>query len=125
MTAFDINAARKRLAALTGRGNEQLGSFDAAALGIGRYVPGSSPWERHNNGDELLLVVDGEVDLEVLDGDRADTTTLREGTLFVVPKGRWHQLTARRPVNILYASPSDDGVERTRERPVHTADPTF
>jgi len=118
MTAFDINASRKRLAALSGRGNEQLGAFDAAALGIGRYVPGSSPWERHNNGDELLLVVDGDVDIEVLDGDRSATTTLHEGTLFVVPKGRWHRLTARRPVNILYASPSEDGVERTRERPV-------
>jgi quercetin dioxygenase-like cupin family protein len=30
---------------------------------MGRYVAGSSPWERHNNGDELLLVTDGEVQM--------------------------------------------------------------
>ena len=117
MTSFDTNAIRHRLAALAGRGNESLGRFDAATLGIGRYVPGSSPWERHRNGDELLLVVDGEVDVEVLDGDRSETTRLSEGALFVVPRGRWHQLTAHQPVNILYASPSEDGAERTRERP--------
>ena len=117
MTVFDTNAIRARLAALSGRGNESLGRFDATTLGVGRYVPGSSPWERHRNGDELLLVLDGEVDIEVLDGGRAQTTPLQRGALFVVPKDRWHQLTARAPVLILYASPSEDGVERTRERP--------
>jgi len=117
MTAFDTNAIRARLSAASGRGNESLGRFDATTLGVGRYVPGSSPWERHRNGDELLLVLDGDVDIEVIEGDGSRTTRLEQGALFVVPKDRWHQLTARAPVLILYASPSEDGVDRTRERP--------
>jgi hypothetical protein len=35
----------------------------------------------------------------------------------VVPRGKWHQLTAHAPVNILFSSPSEDGAERVRERP--------
>jgi mannose-6-phosphate isomerase-like protein (cupin superfamily) len=118
MKTHDVGHLRDRLGKLERRANEQLGSFDADTVGIGRYVPGSSPWERHNNGDELLLVTDGEVQIEVLehDGD-SRVELLREGNLFVVPKGLWHRLTASSHVNILYVSPSEDGVERKREHP--------
>lgn len=82
MKTHDITSIRKAFAELSTRANESLGSFDQSSIGIGRYVAGSSPWERHNNGDELLLVTDGAVQIEVL----------KEGSLFVVPKGKWHQL---------------------------------
>lgn len=118
MKTHDLGRSRDQLGKLAKRANEILGSFNADTVGIGRYVPGSSPWERHNNGDELLLVTDGEVRIEILQqdgGSRAEL--LREGNLFVVPKGLWHQLTASAHVNILYISPAEDGVERTREHP--------
>jgi mannose-6-phosphate isomerase-like protein (cupin superfamily) len=114
----DVGRLRDQLNKLAKRANEQLGSFDAATIGIGRYVPGSSPWERHRNGDELLLVTDGEVQIEILDDDgTSHVEQLKEGTLFVVPRGLWHQLTASANVNILYISPSEDGAERMKERP--------
>ena len=118
MKTYDVGRLRDQLGTLTKRANEQLGSFDADTVGIGRYVPGSSPWERHNNGDELLLVTDGEVQIEVLQRDGGSRVErLGEGHLFVVPRGLWHQLTASAHVNILYISPAEDGVERTREHP--------
>ncbi len=117
MEVHDVNAIRDRFRGLDSRANESLGSLDNASIGIGRYVAGSSPWERHNNGDELLLVLDGAVHIEVLDGDSSLRTTLSEGSLFTVPRGRWHQLVAEAPVHILYVSPSEDGVERTRSHP--------
>lgn len=117
MKIHDVDQMRARFRDLDQRANESLGTFNSTSLGLGRYVPGSSPWERHNNGDELLYVVDGEVEIEVLEGDGSFRKTLRQGTLFVVPRGRWHQLTAHAPVNIMYSSPSGDGAERTRERP--------
>ncbi len=117
MEAHDVNAIRDRFRSLDSRANESLGSLDNANIGIGRYVPGSSPWERHNNGDELLLVLDGAVHIEVLDDDSSLRTTLSEGSLFTVPRGRWHQLVAEAPVHILYVSPSEGGVERTRSHP--------
>ncbi|MFM8355103.1 MAG: cupin domain-containing protein [Gammaproteobacteria bacterium] len=119
MRSRDIASIREQLRALTQRANEQLGSFDAGSVGLGRYVPGSSPWERHSNGDELLLVTDGEVQIEVLASDgRSHVELLTEGALFVVPKGLWHQLTASVHVNILYISPSEGGAERTRVHPL-------
>ncbi len=117
METRDINAIRKNFHRLDSRANESLGSFDGVNVGIGRYVPGASPWERHSNGDELLFVLDGAVRIEVLDHDSSFRATLSEGTLFTVPRGLWHQLVAEVPVHILYLSPSEEGVERTREHP--------
>ena len=120
MMKYDVTSIREVFAVLSQRANESLGSFDESSIGIGRYVAGSSPWERHKNGDELLLVTDGEVQIEVIEpsGD-SWTEQLKQGSLFVVPKGKWHQLTATDNVNILYISPSEDGAERKREHPVH------
>ena len=117
MEACDITAIQERFRRLDSRANESLGSFDDAQIGVGRYVAGESPWERHNNGDELLLVLDGAVRIEVLDEDSSFRATLCDGTLFTVPRGHWHQLVAEAPVHILYLSPSEDGVERTRKDP--------
>jgi len=119
MNKHDVTSIRKAFDALSQRANESLGSFDASSIGIGRYVPGSSPWEKHNNGDELLFVTDGEAQIEVLEasGD-SSKEQLKEGSLFVVPRGKWHQLTAADNVNILYVSPDEDGVERQREHPL-------
>ena len=116
----DVTRIRETFGELSSRANESLGSFDRSSVGIGRYIAGSSPWEKHNNGDELLLVMDGEVRIEVLE-DSGDpwAEQLKAGSLFIVPKGRWHQLTATDYANILYVSPGEDGVERTREHPLH------
>ncbi|MDD9968218.1 MAG: cupin domain-containing protein [Myxococcales bacterium] len=119
MKVYDVSTIRKRFDALSERTNEALGMYDDSTVGIGRYVPGTSPWERHSNGDELLLVTDGEVEIEVLDDDGASQRfTVVDGGLFVVPRGKWHQLTATDNVTILFASPSEDGAERTRQHPL-------
>ena len=117
METRDITAIRDQFRSLDARANEPLGSFDDSSIGIGRYVPGASPWERHNNGDELLIILDGKVRIEVLDENSSFCATLSEGSLFTVPRGRWHQLVAEAPVHILYVSPGEDGVERTRSHP--------
>jgi len=118
MNSYDVKSIRARFSRLSERANETLGSFNDSSLGIGRYIKGSSPWERHTNGDELLFVTDGEIDVEILDDDGISSQiTIGEGGLFVVPQGKWHQLTAKDNVNILFASPSEDGAERTREHP--------
>ncbi len=118
MKTHDLKEVRMRFVELSKRANEPLGTYNDNTLALGRYVPGKSPWERHTNGDELLLVTDGYVDIELLEADGSSTQLrIDEGALFVVPKGKWHQLTATDHVNILYASPSEDGAERTRDRP--------
>ena len=123
MTAKDVAAIRQGFAALSQRSNESLGTFNESSIGIGRYVPGASPWERHNNGDELLYVTDGGVQIEVLEGSGESLVeNLLEGSLFVIPRGKWHQLTATDNVTILYISPGENGVERQSEHPLNDED---
>jgi mannose-6-phosphate isomerase-like protein (cupin superfamily) len=118
MQVHDVKAMRERFSGLSERANESLGSYDSSMLGIGRYIPGTSPWEKHTNGDELLYVTDGQVSIEVLEDDGTSATfEIGDGQLFVVPTGKWHQLTATDNVNIMFASPSGDGAERTRQHP--------
>ena len=118
MRVYDVKSIRERFETLTERANEALGSFDTSMLGIGRYIPGTSPWEKHTNGDEMLYVADGCVSVEILEDDgSSESFEIGDGQLIVVPSGKWHQLTATNNVNILFASPPEDGAERTREHP--------
>jgi mannose-6-phosphate isomerase-like protein (cupin superfamily) len=109
-------AELQTLADSRGRANKALGAFNEYSLGMGRYT-GTSPWERHLNGDELLYVLDGDVTITVLTDGAPLEESLRAGSLFVVPRGLWHQLDAHPAVCILYASPGAEGAERTRDDP--------
>ena len=121
MQVYDVKSIRERFGTLTERANEALGSYDGSMLGIGRYIPGTSPWEKHTNGDELLYVVDGYVSVEILEDDgSSESFEIGDGELIVIPSGKWHQLTATDGVNIMFASPPEDGAERTREHPFGT-----
>ena len=100
------------------RANEALGSYKGSMLGIGRYIAGISPWEKNTNEDELLYVADGSVSLEILaDDGSSEIFEIGDGRLIVIPSGNWRQLTATYNVNIMFASPLEDGAERTREHP--------
>ncbi len=50
-------------------------------------VQGDFVWHRHNETDEVFIVVLGEVTIEFRDGH----VKLSEGELFVIPKGKEHK----------------------------------
>ena len=87
-----------------------LGSFDAGDISMGHFT-GTSPWERHMEGDELFYVLEGEVAVTLLhDGDDGrDEVVIPTGSIFVIPRGRWHRSLARRPVKILTLRATDHG----------------
>lgn len=67
-------------------------------------VEGEFIWHRHDDSDELFLVLDGTLDMELRDG----TVTLEAGELFVVPRGTEHRPCARRgEVKLLLVDPRD------------------
>jgi len=49
-------------------------------------VKGEFVWHTHDDTDELFMVVDGELTIQLRDGN----VTLRPGQLFVVPRGVEH-----------------------------------
>src|SRR5580704_12899481 len=77
-------------------------------LGVMSYT-GQTPWERHPDGDELLLALDGEVEVTALTDDGPVTRKLRAGEAFVCPQGLWHRQFAEKSVSILYGTPTEHG----------------
>ena len=60
-------------------------------------IEGAFVWHRHDESDELFLVVDGAMSIEFRDG-RVD---LARGELFVVPKGVEHKPFAAKECHVL------------------------
>ena len=75
-------------------------------LGVMSYT-GRTPWERHPDGDELLLALDGELEVTTLTDDGPVTRKLRAGDAFVCPQGLWHRQFAEKSVSMLYGTPID------------------
>ena len=73
-----------------------LSNFDDGAVGVfWSEAGGPSPWEMHQDCDELLHVIAGEIEVEVLpdDGGESCVVTVSEGDVLVVPRGCWHRQT--------------------------------
>jgi len=53
---------------------------------------GKDHWERHLTGDELIHVLDGSANLEIVcDDGPPKAFPLRAGTIAVIPQGAWHR----------------------------------
>jgi quercetin dioxygenase-like cupin family protein len=91
----------------------RLTAFNQCTIGVAREWP--PHWERHPNGDELLHVLEGEVEVTLVQkSGRRQRTTVRAGSFFVVPRGLWHRPIQRKPVVMLYVTPGE-GTEATFE----------
>jgi mannose-6-phosphate isomerase-like protein (cupin superfamily) len=60
-------------------------------------VQGSLAWHRHENEDELFLVLKGHLRIEMESG----SVELDEGELYVVPKGVRHNPVAERECHVM------------------------
>ena len=87
-----------------------LGALGGLRLGVARFR-GQPPWEKHPD-DELIYVLDGAVDVTLLEDSGPSTVTLEAGALFVVPAGTWHRSSAPESVTSLVAT-SAEGNERS------------
>ena len=79
-------------------------------------LQGPFVWHKHDDTDDLFLVLDGELDIELRDR----TVTLGPGDLFVVPKGVEHRPCAHKgEVKLLLMEPS--GTPNTGDEATATA----
>jgi mannose-6-phosphate isomerase-like protein (cupin superfamily) len=65
-------------------------------------IQGEFVWHSHPETDELFLIVQGELTIQLRDGE----VTLREGELFVVPRGVEHRPIAAEECHILLVEPA-------------------
>lgn len=87
---------------------EKLADFDGGQLGVfWSESGGPSPWEMHPDCDELLQVLEGEVEVEVLpaEGGPSEKTRVPAGSVIVVPRGCWHRQNLLARTRELYLTP--------------------
>jgi len=75
-------------------------------VGVMRYA-GQTPWERHPDGDELLHVLEGAVEVSVLTDDGPTHVRMDAGSVFVCPRGLWHRQLPQPSVTMLFGTPSE------------------
>lgn len=97
----DVRAA---LAGLPDMQFKSLGDFNLGGVGVLRCGAGASPWELHPDGDELLHVIEGAVDIEILGEKDSVTIHVEAGELLVVPRGHWHRHTVADRLAELYVT---------------------
>ena len=124
MKSFDIQAALKSLGKLSV--NEEttsdqasaamkiLGSFNQCMVGMASFS-GLTPWERHQD-DELLQIMEGEVDVTILAKDEVRKITLYKDSIFIVPRGLWHNQSSTQGVKLILIT-SEQGNETSEKYP--------
>jgi mannose-6-phosphate isomerase-like protein (cupin superfamily) len=72
-------------------------------------------WEMHPEGEELVVLLKGAMDLVLDDGARQWTVELRPGSeTWINPRGVWHRGVVHQPSEVLFATAG----RGTRHRPV-------
>lgn len=111
--AVDIDAAIAPLPVLKDRtpdtqGPEADNAFTTLTETGGVFAgsfEGTSAWERHPNGDELVQVLSGETQLTIKMDDGDHTLHMKAGMVAVVPRGCWHQFEAPSGVSVMTMTP--------------------
>lgn len=85
---------------ILGRGN-----FHDAEIALGSFN-GDGGWERHSQGDEIVHIVAGQTDIQMLIDGEKQTIQVGAGDLFVVPRGTWHRLQSEKGVTVMTATPA-------------------
>ncbi|MBU3025194.1 cupin domain-containing protein [Zobellia galactanivorans] len=82
-------------------------------------------WEIHPSGDELILIVEGKIEVEYLDDQVSDPAinqstkktkrTITGGQAIIIPKGHWHRLILKEASQIVVMAKN----EGSKHCPVH------
>ena len=113
--AVDIKAALAPLPVLRCRSPETTEADAAAAFAtlavyedggvFAGSFEGTSPWERHPNGDELVQILEGAAKVTIMTEDGPQVLDMRAGMLTVVPRNTWHRFEAPEGVTVMTMTP--------------------
>lgn len=128
ITVLDLNAACARLKMLQDRtptsseaeregAFARLAEYRDGAIFTAKFS-GTSAWERHPQGDEIVQIIDGSTTLHLLTDEGKQSLALTAGMLAVVPQNMWHQFEAPNGVSVMTATP-----QPTEHLRVDVADP--
>lgn len=75
----------------------EIGQLNGAGVYVSTFA-GTSEWERHPSGDELVQVLEGSTLITILVGESRQEFALTEGAMTIVPEGCWHRFTTESDV---------------------------
>jgi quercetin dioxygenase-like cupin family protein len=82
----------------------RIAPYRDGALFTAKFA-GTSAWERHPQGDEIVQIVDGATTLHLMTAEGRQSVALRAGMLAIVPQNTWHQFEAPDGVSVMTATP--------------------
>jgi quercetin dioxygenase-like cupin family protein len=115
VAVVDLKAESARLRMLEGRtptsseaeregAFARLAPYRDGAIFAGKFA-GTSAWERHPMGDEIVQIVDGATVLHLMTGEGKQSVALSTGMMAIVPQNTWHQFEAPEGVCVMTATP--------------------
>jgi quercetin dioxygenase-like cupin family protein len=115
VTVVDLKAEFAKLKMLEGRtptSSEaereeafgQVAPYRDGAIFTAKFA-GTSAWERHPQGDEIVQIVDGATTLHLMTEAGRQSLALSAGMMAVVPRNTWHQFEAPGGVCVMTATP--------------------
>lgn len=81
-----------------------LSAYRDGAIFVAHYA-GTSEWERHRAGDEIVLVLDGATTIILRIDGVEERHLLRAHELIVVPRAVWHRFETPTEVKVLSVTP--------------------
>lgn len=123
---FDLSKTPIHLASIHREGSdfEPLDWFDFDGASFGRYVenycssdnPGRlvmiettasdwPTWERHTEGDELVIILEGSGTFHQLIGNDQQSSPFKAGDTYLNPRGVWHTADVVEPMRAVYITP--------------------
>ena len=82
----------------------EVAPYRDGAIAVG-YYSGSSEWERHPAGDEIVMVLEGRTTVVVMVDGAAQRIELHAGELLVVPQNHWHRFEHSEHLKIMGITP--------------------
>ena len=82
----------------------RLAPYRDGAIFAARFA-GTSAWERHPQGEEIVQIVDGATMLHLMTAEGRQSVSLSSGMMAIVPRNTWHQFEAPDGVCVMTATP--------------------
>lgn len=83
----------------------RLGEYRGDSMISAGGFSGTSQWERHPNGDEIVQILKGETKVTLLTAEGPEEHELKAGMFIIVPQNTWHQFNAPDGVTLMTTTP--------------------
>jgi quercetin dioxygenase-like cupin family protein len=81
-----------------------LAPYRDGAMFVGKFA-GTSAWERHPQGDEIVHILEGKATLHLMTDEGRQSVALKDEMIVIVPQNMWHQFEAPEGVCLMTTTP--------------------